>query len=142
MRVKIREVNINKGQADKNGNPYNFAKVKVRCEQNSTCFWVNIDNKVFPTDKIKAGNVYDIYFKSEGSQHVSDVEVIVGERPDGTEAQDTASAPTYATTFQNFDDIVDKSTGEVTDDIPLPEPPAEVLAAHERDKAKQNKNKS
>lgn len=140
MRVKIREVNVNKGPADKNGNPYNFAKVKVRCEENSTCFWVNIDNKVFPTDKIKPGNVYDIYFKSEGSQHVSDVEVVVGERPDGTQE----GAPTVATayggpTFQNFDDVVDASTGEFTGDIPLPEPPADVLAAHERDKAKNKK---
>ena len=136
MRVKIREVIVNKGSADKNGNPFHFAKVKVRSEEKSICIWVNIDNKVFPSDKIKVGNVYDIYFKAENSIHVSDVEVVVGDRPDSdTNVAQVDNGPN----FQNFDDIVDASTGEVIDDIPLPEPPADVLAAHERDKNKQNK---
>lgn len=87
---------------------------------------------------IIVGNVYDIYFKAENSIHVSDVEVVVGDRPD-SDTNANAAQVDNGPNFQNFDDIVDKSTGEVIDDIPLPEPPADVLAANERDKAKQNK---
>ena len=134
MRVKVREVFVNKGPADQNNNPYNFAKVKVRNEEKSICFWVNIDNKVYPSDKIKKGDVYDIYFKSENSIHVSDVELVFGDKTD------TVAQIDNGPNFQNFDDVfVDASIGEVVEQPPLPEPSAEVLAAHERDKAKQNK---
>ena len=125
MNVTVKSVKHLKGTNAANER-YCFTSALVIKEDGYHADYVNIDESVCNPNKIKPGVIADMYVSSKNEKQV----VIFDIKRDAPASDEAASV------------TVDVSTGEVIDDIPLPEPPADVLAAHERDKAKQKNTKS
>ena len=127
MKVTVKSVKYLKGTNATTGERYCFTSALVIKDDGYHADYVNIDESVCDPNKIKPGVIADMYVSSKNEKQV----VLFDIKRDAPIADEAA-----------VDVSVDVSTGEIIDDIPLPEPPAEVLAADARDKAKQNKNKS
>ena len=126
MKVTVKSVKYLKGTNATTGERYCFTSALVIKDDGYHADYVNIDESVCDPNKIKPGVIADMYVSSKNEKQV----VLFDIKRDAPASDEAASV------------TVDVSTGEVIDDIPLPEPPADVLAAHERDKAKQKNNKS
>ena len=125
MKVTVKSVKYLKGTNATTGERYCFTSALVIKDDGYHADYVNIDESVCDPNKIKPGVIADMYVSSKNEKQV----VLFDIKRDAPTADEAASV------------TVDVSTGEVIDDIPLPEPPADVLAAHERDKAKQKNTK-
>ena len=124
MRVKVKSTKLLKG-TNAVGERYCFSSVLVISDDGKHADYVNVDESVCNPEKIKPGVIAEMYVSSKNEKQATIFEI----------KRDAPADEVPAVT-------VDVSTGEVIDDAPLPEPPAEVLAAHERDKAKQKNTKS
>lgn len=118
MKVKVLYCNIIKG-AD-----YKFANVTC-LKENGYGMKVRVQDYHCNLDEIKKGDIYNCIVLEDNKE-----QAVLFELVKKAAVEIPASVK------------VDVDTGEVIEEPPLPEPPAEVLAADARDKAKQNKNKS
>ena len=125
MKVTVKSVKYLKGTNATTGERYCFTSALVIKDDGYHADYVNIDESVCDPNKIKPGVIADMYVSSKNEKQV----VLFDIKRDAPASDEAASV------------TVDVSTGEVIDDIPLPEPPADVLAAHKREQEK-NKNKS
>ena len=126
MKIRVKSTKLLKG-VNAVGERYCFSSVLVISDDGKHADYVNVDESVCKPDKIKPGVIAEMYVSSKNEKQATIFDI---KRDAPSDAEVPASN-------------IDESTGEVIGyEPPLPEPPAEVLAGHERDKAKHKNNKS